>query len=93
MPLLALLAAFWHFESSYDARSYAGEIRVPVIAGAVGVQLFGNASDSDPLKQEDFLAPELVWFISPDCSVRVQLARALRSDSDHQTTFSLSWQF
>ncbi len=70
-----------------------GEIRIPFLEAAVAVQLFGNASDTDPLKQEDFLAPEFVWFVSPGCSVRAQLARALRRDSGDQATLSVSWQF
>ncbi len=93
MAMLALLATLWQFEASYDVRSYAGEIRIPFLEAAVAVQLFGNASDTDPLKQEDFLAPEFVWFVSPGCSVRAQLARALRRDSGDQATLSVSWQF
>jgi hypothetical protein len=93
MSVIALLAALWQFEASYDARSYSGEIRIPLMAAAVGVQVLGNASDTDPSRQEDFLAPEFVWFISPGCSLRAQLARALRPDSDDSVSLSVSWQF
>jgi hypothetical protein len=64
-----------------------------MVGTALGVGVFGAASDSDPLTQEDFLAPEFMWFVSPTCSLRAQLARALRPGSDDQLSLSLTWQF
>lgn len=82
--------------STRAAHSYSATARIEARRFAVALDLFGGQGDplaQDPARHEDFLAPEFAWFLSPACTVRAQVARALRAGSDDQVSLTVSWQF
>lgn len=76
-------------------RSFTGALRLELSLFTAGVSLFGSAGDpfsQDPLREEDFVAPDLSLRLR-DWTLRAQYARALRADSDHTFTLVASCSF
>ena len=105
MPLI-LLIALLHFEAESAqeenllaarvVRSYSGAAHFSTPSLRAGVQLFGGAGDAlsqDPLRQEDFLGPEVRWLAGPRWTLKAQYARALRAGSDDVALVAASWTF
>ena len=101
-----LLATLLHFEAdSSQAENLPAAKRVLTYSGAahlatpelrVGFQLFGGAGDAlsqDPLKEEDFLAPEFSWFVNARCTLKAQYAKALRAGSDDVALITAAFTF